>query len=158
MSKRKRSESIRYSVRLSRAQADRLEKLRSELLAESDNDVFDYLVTVGTRQREDLEQLCYSLFGDLMEDAARRFQRLETVTQFHLALTDAFLKYALTALPEVPEALLNAARVRANGLYEQINLTTARELQRRRESSSYTLLEEQFGDSSDLISVQDNDL
>ena len=152
MSKRKRPESVRYSVRLIRAQANRVEKLRNELLAGSDNDVFDYLVTVGTSQREDLEQLCYSLFGNLMDDAARRFQRLETVSQFHLALTDAFLKYALTALPEVPEVLLNAARVRASGLYEQINLTTAREFQRRRDSRAYNSFEEPIGDDPNFAS------
>jgi hypothetical protein len=158
MSKRKRPESVRYSVRLSRAQADRVEKLRDELLAGSDNDVFDYLVTVGTNQREDLIQLCYSLFGNLMDDVARRCRRLETVSQFHLALTDGFLKYALTALPEVPESLLNAARARATNLYEQINLTTAREFQRRRDSGAYASFDGQTDDEPNFVYEQNKQL
>src|ERR1039458_9708010 len=101
MSKRKRPESIRYSVRLSRVQADRLAALREQLHARTDNEVFDYFVTAGTNQRDDLEQLVYSLFGDLVDSLARRFQSLETVSQLHLALTDTFIKYALTALPQV---------------------------------------------------------
>jgi len=137
MPRRKRPESIRYSVRLSHAQAERLATLRQQLHARSDNEVFDYLVTVGTNQRDDLEQLVYSLFGNLADSLAHRFQSLETVSQLHLALTDTYIKYALTALPEVPSSLLAAARIRATRIYEQVNLTAAREFQRRRQSDAY---------------------
>jgi hypothetical protein len=137
MPRRKRPESIRYYVRLSRAQAERLAALRQQLHARSDNEVFDYLVTVGTNQRDDLEQLVYSLFGNLADSLAHRFQSLETVSQLHLALTDTYIKYALTALPEVPGSLLAAARIRATRIYEQVNLTAAREFQRRRLSDAY---------------------
>jgi hypothetical protein len=137
MPRRKRPESIRYSVRLSHAQAERLATLRQQLHARSDNEVFDYLVTVGTNQRDDLEQLVYSLFGNLTDSLAHRFQSLETVSQLHLALTDTYIKYALTALPEVPSSLLAAARIRATRIYEQVNLTAAREFQRRRQSDAY---------------------
>ena len=137
MPRRKRPESIRYYVRLSRTQAERLAALRQQLHARSDNEVFDYLVTVGTNQRDDLEQLVYSLFGNLADSLAHRFQSLETVTQLHLALTDSYIKYALTALPEVPGSLLAGARIRATRIYEQVNLTAAREFQRRRQSDAY---------------------
>jgi hypothetical protein len=137
MPRRKRPESIRYYVRLSRAQAERLAALRQQLHARSDNEVFDYLVTVGTNQRDDLEQLVYSLFGNLADSFSHRFQSLETVSQLHLALTDTYIKYALTALPEVPGSLLAAARIRATRIYEQVNLTAAREFQRRRQSDAY---------------------
>jgi hypothetical protein len=137
MPRRKRPESIRYYVRLSRAQAERLAALRQQLHARSDNEVFDYLVTVGTNQRDDLEQLVYSLFGNLADSLAHRFQSLETVSQLHLALTDTYIKYALTALPEVPGSLLAAARSRATRIYEQVNLTAAREFQRRRQADAY---------------------
>src|SRR6202789_3808028 len=137
MPRRKRPESIRFSVRLSRAQAERLAALRQQLHARSDNEVFDYLVTVGTNQRDDLEQLVYSLFGNLADSLAHRFQSLETVSQLHLALTDSYIKYDLTALPEVPGSLLAGARVRAPRIYEQVNLTAAREFQRRRQSDAY---------------------
>jgi len=141
MRKRIRSESVRYSVRLSRSQAERLKGLRDQLHAKSDNEVFDYLVTVGTNQRDDLEQLVYSLFGNLADTLARRFQSLETVSQLHLALTDTFIKYALTALPEVPSSLISSARMRATKIYEQVNITAAREFQRRRRSDAYSAAE-----------------
>jgi hypothetical protein len=137
MPRRKRPESIRYYVRLSRAQAERLAALRQQLHARSDNEVFDYLVTVGTNQRDDLEQLVYSLFGNLADSLSHRFQSLETVSQLHLALTDTYIKYALTALPELPGSQLAAARIRATRIYEQVNLTAAREFQRRRQSDAY---------------------
>ena len=152
MSIRKRPESIRYSVRLSRIQADRLATLREQLHARSDNEVFDYLVTVGTNQRDDLEQLVYSLFGNLADTMARRFQSLETVSQLHLALTDTFIKYALTALPEVPPSLVTGARARATNLYEQVNLTAAREFQRRRESDAYSPAELGLGEEPATLS------
>jgi hypothetical protein len=81
--------------------------LKRQLHASSDNEVFDYLVTVGTNQRDDLEQLVYSLFGNLADSLAHRFQGLETVSQLHLALTDTYIKYALSALPEVAPATTN---------------------------------------------------
>jgi hypothetical protein len=138
MRKRKRPESVRYSVRLSQLQSERLAVLREQIHARSDNEVFDYLVTMVTNQRDDLEQLVYSLIGDLADNLARRFRSLETVTQLHLALTDTFIKYALTALPEVPSSLMAGARTRATRIYEQVNLTAAREFQRRRESGAYS--------------------
>jgi len=141
MSKRKRLESVRYSVRLSQIQSERLSALREQIHARSDNEVFDYLVTVGTNQRDDLEQLVYSLFGNLTDSLARKFQSLETISQLHLALTDTFIKYALTALPEVPPSLMMGARARATKIYEQVNITAAREFQRRRESDAYSATE-----------------
>ena len=129
MRKRKRPESVRYSVRLSQLQSERLAALREQIHAKSDNEVFDYLVTVGTNQRDDLEQLVYSLIGNLADSLARKFRSLETVTQLHLAL------------PEVPPSIMVGARARATRIYEQVNLTAAREFQRRRESDAYSAAE-----------------
>src|SRR5258708_15756982 len=106
MSRPKQPNIVGYTVRLSRAQGERVAALKKQLHASSDNEVFDYLVTVGTNQRDDLEQLVYSLFGNLADSLAHRFQSLETVSQLHLALTDTFIQYALTAHPHVPASLL----------------------------------------------------
>jgi hypothetical protein len=126
---------------VNRSQAERVAALKAKLNVKSDNEVFDYLITVGTNQRDDLEQLVYSLFGNLADNLARRFTNLETVNQLHLALTDTFIKYALTALPEVPSSLMASARARATRIYEQVNLTAAREFQRRRQSDAYSAAE-----------------
>jgi len=72
---------VRYTIRLNRAQGERVAALKAQLHAKSDNEVFDYLVTIGTNQRDDLEQLVYALFGNLADSLARRFQSLETVSQ-----------------------------------------------------------------------------
>jgi hypothetical protein len=141
MTKRKRPESIRYSVRLNRAQSERLTALRDQLHAGSYNEVFDYMVTVCSSQRDDLVQLVYSLVGNMADHLGRKIQSLETVAQLHLALTDTYIKYALTSLPEVPQPLLTSARTRATQLYEQVNLTAAREFQRRRDSGAYAASE-----------------
>ena len=141
MTRSKKLNTVRYTVRLNRPQGERVAELRKQLHAKSDNEVFDYLVTVGTNQRDDLEQLFYSLFGNLTDSLSQRFQSLETVAQLHLALTDTFIKYALTTLPEVPSSLIGAARSRAASVYEQVNLTAAREFQRRRDSDAYSAAE-----------------
>ena len=137
MSRPKPPHTVRYTVRLNRALGERVAALKPQLQARSDNEVFDYLVTVGTSQRDDLEQPVYSLFGDLADSLAHRFRSLETLSQLHLALTDSFIRYALTALPEVPQSLMARAKARATEIYEQVNITAAREFQRRRESDAY---------------------
>ena len=92
MTECKRPESIRYSVRLSHAQSERLTTLRDQLHARSNNDVFDYMVTVCSTRRDDLEHLVYSLFGDLAESLAHRFRSLETLSLLHPASTDSYIK------------------------------------------------------------------
>jgi hypothetical protein len=129
---------VRYTIRLKRVQAERVAAIKAQLHAKSDNEVFDYLVTVAADQRDDLVQLVYALFGNLADNITHKFQSLETVSQLHLALTDSYIKYALTALPEVPQTFLAGARARAALIYEQVNLTAAREFQRRRDSGAYS--------------------
>ena len=141
MPRPKPAETVRYTIRLKRAQAERVAAIKAQLHAKSDNEVFDYLVTVAADQRDDLVNLVYNIVGNLADQFTHRFQSLETVVQLHLALTDTYIKYALTSLPEVPQPLLTSARARATQLYEQVNLTAAREFQRRRDSGAYTASE-----------------
>ena len=145
-------EIVRYTIRLKRPQAERIAAIKSQLHAKSDNEVFEYIVNVATDQRDDLIQLVYSLFGNLSDNISHRLQALETVSQLHLALTDTFIKYALTVLPEVPEPMLRNARNRATQIYEQVNLTAAREFQRRRESGAYRASELGLADGVELPS------
>ena len=137
MNTRKRSESVQYTLRLNRAQAERFEKIQQELNVKSKSDVFDYLVTFASAKRDDQETLFFSLIDRLGEMIGKRLQHIETVNQLHLALTDSFIKYAVSALPDVPAQLLDATRFRGTQVYERINITAAREFQRRRKSDAY---------------------
>ncbi len=137
MNTRKRSESVQYTLRLNRAQAERFEKIQQELNVKSKSDVFDYLVTFASAKRDDQEILFFSLIDRLGEMIGKRLQHVETVNQLHLALTDSFIKYAVSALPDVPAQLLDAARFRGTQIYERINITAAREFQRRRKIDAY---------------------
>lgn len=128
---------MQYTLRLSRAQAERFEKIQRDLNVTSKSDVFDYLVTFASAKRDDQEILFYSLIDRLGEMIGKRLQHVETVNQLHLALTDSFIKYAVSALPDVPAQLLEAARFRGTQIYERINITAAREFQRRRKSGAY---------------------
>ena len=128
---------MQYTLRLSRAQAERFEKIQRDLNVTSKSDVFDYLVTFASAKRDDQEILFYSLIDRLGEMIGKRLQHVETVNQLHLALTDSFIKYAVSALPDVPAQLLEAARIRGTQIYERINITAAREFQRRRKSDAY---------------------
>lgn len=128
---------MQYTLRLSRAQAERFEKIQRDLNVTSKSDVFDYLVTFASAKRDDQEILFYSLIDRLGEMIGKRLQHVETVNQLHLALTDTFIKYAVSALPDVPAQLLEAARFRGTQIYERINITAAREFQRRRKSDAY---------------------
>ena len=141
MSRRKPSGIVRYTIRLKQGQAERVAAMKAQLHLKSDNEVFDYLVTVAANQRDDLMQLVFSLFGHFDDSLARRLQGLETVSQLHLALMDSFMKYVLTTLPAVPESQLEAARSRAFSIYEQVNLTAAREFNRRRSEDAYSAAE-----------------
>jgi hypothetical protein len=137
MSRRKPLGIVRYTVRLKQGQAERIAELKAQLHLKSDNEVFDYLVSVAANQRDDLMQLVFALFGDLDDSVSRRLRSLETVTQLHLALTDSFMKYVLTTFPAVPESQLEAARSRTFLICEQVNLTAAREFNRRRHTDAY---------------------
>jgi hypothetical protein len=46
---------VRYTIRVNRPQGERVAALKAKLNAKSDNEVFDYLITAGTNQRDDLE-------------------------------------------------------------------------------------------------------
>ena len=138
MSRRKPSGIVRYTIRLKQGQAERVAAMKAQLHLKSDNEVFDYLVTVAANERDDLMQLVFSLFGNLDDSVARRLRGLETVAQLHLALMDSFMKYVLTSLPAVPESQLEAARSRAFMIYEQVNLTAAREFHKRRNTDTYS--------------------
>jgi len=152
MPRPKPKEIVRYTIRLKRPQAERIAAIKSQLHAKSDNEVFEYIVNVATDQRDDLIQLVYSLFGNLSDNIGHRLQALETVSQLHLALTDTFIKYALTVLPEVPEPMLRSARSRATQIYEQVNITAAREFQRRRDSGAYGASELGLADGAEPVS------
>lgn len=137
MNTRKRSESVQFTLRLSQAQAERFKKIQRDLNVKSNSDVFDYLVTFASAKRDDQEILFYSLIDRLGEMIGKRLRHVETVNQLHLALTDSFIKYAVSALPDVPAQLVDAARFRGTQIYERINLTAAREFQRRRKNDAY---------------------
>jgi hypothetical protein len=85
---------------------------------------------VETNQRDDLEQLVYSLFGNLTDSLPRKSQSLETVSQLHLALTGTFIKYALMALPEVQPSLVTRVRAPMTKIYKEVKTTTVSEFQR----------------------------
>ena len=97
--------------------------------------------------RDDLMELVYSMFHKQAEDFHRRIVNLNTVVQLHLALTDSFIKYALTALPEIPAEERADARRRAQDAYYQVNLAAAREFRRRRVSGAYSEEELEFDDA-----------
>jgi predicted HicB family RNase H-like nuclease len=135
---RKRTKTIRYSVRLSHAQAEKLFNLKQEIHARSDNEVFEYLVSEASKIREDIVGLSHSLYGDLTDHFTDRLQNLDATIQFQLALTDTFIKYFLTTLPEISQSQVERLREQAKLHYGNINLSAAREFQRRRESGAYT--------------------
>jgi hypothetical protein len=139
MRPRKRLKSVQFTLRLTDSQAERFEQLQARMKLSSRSDVFDYLVTLATANPSDQQELLYSLIDRLDEGFDRRFQALNTVVQLNVALTDSFIKYAVSALPEIPASLKDAARFRGVQAYQKINLTAVREFHRRRQSDAYDL-------------------
>jgi hypothetical protein len=137
MRPKKRQGSVQFTLRLSQSQAKRFEELRSRLKLDSQSDVFDYLVTLGVSAANEQQELIYSLIDRLEEEFDRKLQSLNTLGQLSLALTDTFIKYVVTALPEVPAAVKDAARFRGIQAYERINMTAIREFHRRRKVDAY---------------------
>jgi hypothetical protein len=137
MRPKKRQQSVQFTLRLSQNQAKRFEELRSRLKLASQSDVFDYLVTLGVSTANEQQELIYGLIDRLEEGFDRKLQSLNTLGQLNVALTDTFIKYVVTALPEIPAALKDAARFRGAQAYERINMTAIREFHRRRKADAY---------------------
>ncbi|AXC16420.1 hypothetical protein ACPOL_7230 (plasmid) [Acidisarcina polymorpha] len=134
---KKAQELTRFYIRLNQADTKRLEQLRKELQAKSATDVFRHLVRTETAPLEAQEAMLYSILEDFSTTMVRRLRAVETLTQLQLSFFDTYVKYMLTAMPEIPTGLLSSARVRGKRLYEQINLSAARQFQRRREERVY---------------------
>ena len=141
MSRPKPPHIVRYTIRLNRAQGERVAALKAQLHARSDNEVFDYLVTVGTNQRDDLEQLVYSLFGNLADSSGPEVPELGDGQPASSRLDRHVHQVRAHGSPRSSPSLMAGARARATKIYEQVNLTAAREFQRRRESDAYSAAE-----------------
>ena len=139
MRPKKREQNVQFTLRLSADQASRFEELKKRLNLKSQSDVFDYLVTLGVSSANEQQDLVYSLLDRLEEGFDRKLRSLNTVVQLNVALTDTFIKFAASTLPEVPAALRDAARFRGNQAYQRIMLTAVREFHRRRQSDAYGL-------------------
>lgn len=139
MRPKKREQNVQFTLRLSADQASRFEELKKRLNLKSQSDVFDYLVTLGVSSANEQQDLVYSLLDRLEEGFDRKLRSLNTVVQLNVALTDTFIKFAASTLPEVPAALRDAARFRGNQAYQRIMLTAVREFHRRRQSDAYDL-------------------
>jgi|tagenome__1003787_1003787.scaffolds.fasta_scaffold20980514_3 hypothetical protein len=139
MRPKKREQNVQFTLRLSADQANRFEDLKKRLNLKSQSDVFDYLVTLGVSSANEQQDLVYSLIDRLEEGFDRKLRSLNTVVQLNVALTDTFIKFAASTLPEVPAALRDAARFRGNQAYQRIMLTAVREFHRRRQSDAYDL-------------------
>jgi hypothetical protein len=139
MRPKKRKQNVQFTLRLSADQAARFEELKRRLNLKSQSDVFDYLVTLGVSSANEQQDLVYSLLDRLEEGFDRKLRSLNTVVQLNVALTDTFIKFAVSTLPEVPAALRDAARFRGNQAYQRIMLTAVREFHRRRQSDAYDL-------------------
>lgn len=139
MRPKKREQNVQFTLRLSADQANRFEDLKKRLNLKSQSDVFDYLVTLGVSSANEQQDLVYSLIDRLEEGFDRKLRSLNTVVQLNVALTDTFIKFAASTLPEVPAALRDAARFRGNQAYQRIMLTAVREFHRRRQSEAYDL-------------------
>src|SRR3954452_15007752 len=139
MRPKKREQNVQFTLRLSADQASRFEELKKRHNLKSQSDVFDYLVTLGVSSANEQQDLVYSLLDRLEEGFDRKLRSLNTVVQLNVALTDTFIKFAASTLPEVPAALRDAARFRGNQAYQRIMLTAVREFHRRRQSDAYDL-------------------
>ena len=139
MRPKKREQNVQFTLRLSADQASRFEELKKRLNLKSQSDVFDYLVTLGVSSANEQQDLVYSLVDRLEEGFDRKLRSLNTVVQLNVAMTDTFIKFAASTLPEVPAALRDAARFRGNQAYQRIMLTAVREFHRRRQSDAYDL-------------------
>ena len=139
MRPKKREQNVQFTLRLSADQANRFEDLKKRLNLKSQSDVFDYLVTLGVSSANEQQDLVYSLIDRLEEGFDRKLRSLNTVVQLNVALTDTFIKFAASTLPEIPAALRDAARFRGNQAYQRIMLTAVREFHRRRQSDAYDL-------------------
>lgn len=137
MRPKKRDKTRQFTVRLSESDAVQFQDLKKDLRLESNSDAMEFLLAKARANVDAQEDMMYSLVDRLAQHIERRFQSLNTIAQLHLAVTDAFIKYAVSALPHLPDDLKELARLRGMDVYQNINIAAVKEFQRRRQSNAY---------------------
>ena len=137
MRPKKRDNTKQLTVRLSESDAIQFEDLKAALELQSNSDAMKYLLAKAKANVDAQQDMMYTLVDRLADHIERRFQSLNTVVQLHLAVTDAFIKYAVSALPHLPDDLKEAARVRGMDVYQNINVAAVKEFQRRRQNAAF---------------------
>jgi predicted adenine nucleotide alpha hydrolase (AANH) superfamily ATPase len=138
MRPRKSQKSSSFTVRLTAAEQQQFQQLRERIDLRSNSDTVSYLLATVKSQRDDQQEMMYTLVDRLADHIERRFQSLNTIVQLNLALNDAFMKYVVSALPHIPEELKDIARLRGMDVYQNLNIAAVKEFQRRRREESYT--------------------
>ena len=116
--------------------------------------VFDYLVTIGTNQWDDLEQLVHFLFGNLADSWLIDFRARRLSASSILRCPRATFKLRPSPpSPRFPAPCLPGRAFVRRGIYERLNLTAAREIKRRRQLGAYNpaqlRIEEDSGGNED---------
>lgn len=129
---------VKLTMRLFQAEVKQLQDWKARMELRSTSDVVSYLLAVTKRDRDDQDELIYSMVDKLADHIERRFQSLSTIVQLDLALNDAFIKYAVSTLPHVPEDLKDTARLRGMDVYKNLNIAAVQEFHRRRKNRAYS--------------------
>jgi hypothetical protein len=134
--KRQRTE---FHVRLAPEDAAAADRIVEDKGFKSRNDLIVWLLRGYLKQREDLEEQMFAMIDRLEEHLSRKLQQINTVSQLNVALTDAFVRWMVTAMPDLPhdETALRRAKTRGFDHYRRIQEVAAKEFRDRRAKDVY---------------------
>lgn len=141
MPRKRQALRLKSSVRLSADEANQADRAASKLGFSSRNDYFLWLHRKHVEHENTLEEqvkgMVEQFVNELEGHLDRRLQRINTAAQINVALLDSFIKYVVSALPDIPESLHDVAVSRGERLYQKIALAAMREFRARRVKKAY---------------------
>lgn len=118
-------------------EASEADKAVEKLALRSRNEYFLWLHKRYMNRQHDFQDQFLTILDRLEDHLDHKLQQINTAAQINVALLNAFVKYAVSALPDIPAELRQAAVQRGERRYEKIATTAMREFRVRRLNRHY---------------------
>ena len=129
----------RFSLRLAAEEAAEADRIVDQKGFRSRNELFLWLLRGYLKRQDDLEEQTFAIIDRLEEHLSRKLQQINTVSQLNVALTDAFVRWMVTVMPDLPhdDTALRRAKTRGFDHYKRIQQVAAKEFRDRRAKDVY---------------------
>jgi hypothetical protein len=132
-------ERAKFTIRLEAEDAAAADRIVEQKGFRSRNELIAWLLREYLKQKEDLEEQIFSMVDRLEEHLSRKLQQINTVSQLNVAQTDAFIRWMVTVMPDLPHDGTTRDRAKLRGMdhYKRIQMVAAKEFRDRRAKDIY---------------------